>query len=373
MMNYQEWKTAGTVCWQNCNLPRPHETKNVAVINRTRIPMIRKHVSLKSYNTFGIDVRAAQFSAFSNADELKACIQRAEYSPWILGGGSNVLFTDDFAHCVLKNEIFGISTIMQNAETQTIRVGAGVNWHNLVTWCMVKDLGGIENLALIPGSVGAAPMQNIGAYGGELKETFVSLRALHLKDGKVHEFTNAACEFGYRDSIFKGKVKDQYCILDIDLRLTKPPHEVNTEYGTIRDELIRQGIASPTIRDVFHTVIAIRRSKLADPLVLGNAGSFFKNPVIDERLYQTLIVEFPRMPSYFVDVNQYKIPAGWLIEQCGWKGKRVGNVGCYEKQALVIVNYGGASGREVYDHAMRVKESVQERFGIELMTEVNVF
>lgn len=333
---------------------------------------MKRDFSLRHANTFGIDVHAAQYTVFTSKQELIADLAEAEYAPWVLGGGSNVLFVDDLDRCVLKNEISGIEIIDENEEEVIVRVGGGVVWHELVTWCVQHDFGGIENLALIPGSVGAAPMQNIGAYGVEIVKTFVSLRALRLNDGDIQVFGKSDCAFGYRDSVFKQSVKDQFCILEIDLRLSKPPHQVHIEYGAIRETLERRSIKNPGIRDVYDTVIEIRRSKLPDPLIIGNAGSFFKNPTINENQYKSLSKEFLQMPAYVAGDHQYKIPAGWLIEQCGWKGKRVGNVGCYEKQALVIVNYGGASGREVYDHAMRVKDSVKEKFNIELSAEVNI-
>ncbi len=333
---------------------------------------MQKDFSLKHLNTFGIDVCAAQFAVFTNVQVLKDCLLRAEYTPWILGGGSNILLVDDVQLCVLKNEITGIDILAENENELVIHVGAGVVWHDLVTWCISRNFGGIENLSLIPGTVGAAPIQNIGAYGTELAETLISLRAMRLLDGELIEFTTGDCEFGYRDSVFKGRLKGQHCILDIDLRLTKPPHAIEISYGAINDLIEKKGIHSPGIRDVYDTVIEIRRSKLPDPLQIGNAGSFFKNPTIDEIKFKALHAVFTDMPVFVTEENQYKIPAGWLIEQCGWKGRRIGNVGCYEKQALVIVNYGGASGREIYDHAMRVQDSVKERFDIVLQTEVNV-
>jgi UDP-N-acetylmuramate dehydrogenase len=241
-----------------------------------------------------------------------------------------------------------------------------------VTWSVSQNFGGLENLALIPGTVGAAPIQNIGAYGGELTKTFISLNAVRLRDGELQTFSADECEFGYRDSVFKGRLKEQQCIVGVDLRLTKLPHEIDMSYGVINDVIAKKGIEDPGIRDVYDAVIEIRRSKLPDPLEYGNAGSFFKNPTISIAKYEGLLAEYPNMPSFLTEENQYKIPAGWLIEQCGWKGKRIGNVGCFEKQALVIVNYGGASGREVYDLAMRVRDSVLERFDIALNPEVNV-
>ncbi len=334
--------------------------------------MMQRNVSLKHLNTFGIDVRAAQYVSCMNFLDLNISIRQAEHPVWILGGGSNVLFIDDLEFCVLKNDIRGIDVVHEDSDKATIRVGGGVVWHDLVTWCVDHDLGGIENLALIPGTVGAAPIQNIGAYGVELAETFFGLRALNLQTGYIEEFTAAKCAFGYRDSVFKGELKGKYCIVTVDLRLTKGMHQLNTSYGAIRDILEKQGVADPGIRNIYDAVIAIRRAKLPDPAVLGNSGSFFKNPVVEESVFQVLRAERPEMPVFVIDEHQYKIPAGWLIEQCGWKGKRVGNVGCYEKQALVIVNYGGASGREVYDHGIRVRESVKERFGIDLSMEVNV-
>ena len=334
--------------------------------------MMKRDVSLKPFNTFGIDVHAAQFDTFSNAQELKDCLDQAAYTSWILGGGSNILFVDDLQLCVLKNEIAGIQVLSETTDAVVIRAGAGVVWHDLVTWCIAQNLGGLENLALIPGSVGAAPIQNIGAYGGELTQTFVSLQAMRLHDRHMEEFSFDQCEFGYRDSVFKNRLKDQLCILYVDLRLFKSPHQIDISYGALQHVLTQHDITDPTIRDVYDAVIEIRSAKLPDPVKIGNAGSFFKNPIVDETEYQELRREYTQMPAFETEDHHYKIPAGWLIEQCGWKGRREGNVGCYEKQALVIVNYGGASGREVYDHAMRVKDSVKEKFNIELSTEVNV-
>lgn len=333
---------------------------------------ILKHFSLRQLNTFGVDARAAEYAVFADAAQLRACIRSATRTPWILGGGSNLLFSGDIDRCVLHNEIGGIEIIEQNGTEALVRVGAGVTWHDFVNWCVDRDLGGIENLALIPGRVGAAPIQNIGAYGVELRDVFVSLHAMDLLSGEITEYDTEASRFGYRDSIFKSALKDRCCVLDITLRLSKSPHKIQTEYGAIRDVLSAQGISAPGIAQIRDAVISIRASKLPDPATIGNAGSFFKNPVADASAFASLSGTYPHMPAYPAEDGAYKIPAGWLIEQCGWKGKRVGNVGCYEKQALVIVNYGGASGSEIWDHAMRVQESVRSRFGILLEPEVNV-
>ncbi|MDX1407057.1 MAG: UDP-N-acetylmuramate dehydrogenase [Saprospiraceae bacterium] len=334
--------------------------------------MIGKDVSLRAFNTFGVDVAAAEFAPFRSVQDLRRALAAASYAPLILGGGSNLLLTRDLDRTVLHNEIAGIEVMAESARHVDIQVGSGVNWHELVMWAVDHDYGGIENLALIPGKVGAAPIQNIGAYGVELEEVFQSLATVDLGTTETVGFSRDDCRFGYRDSVFKQEAKGRYCITSVNLRLSKPPHEIHDAYGAIRETLARQEISRPGIRDICNAVIQIRSSKLPDPAQIGNSGSFFKNPVIPEAQWQALVEAFPTLVSYPDKEGYYKIPAGWLIDQCGWKGKRFGNVGCYAKQALVIVNYGGASGQEIYDHAMRVQASVEERFGIVLAPEVNI-
>ena len=333
--------------------------------------MIDLQVSLQPYNTFGIDVAAAEFAVVRSVAELKGALAQGSRAPFILGGGSNMLLTGDLDRLVIRNAIPGINVIDDSESDVLIKVGGGVNWHQLVLWAVERGFGGIENLALIPGNAGAAPIQNIGAYGCELVQTFDHLEAVNLQSGELESFDQAACQFDYRDSLFKGERKGQFCITQIFLRLNKRPHQINDSYGAISSTLLGKEIHAPTIKDVCEAVVSIRSSKLPDPAVLGNSGSFFKNPVIPKHQWAALLAQHPEL-VYYPNGDQYKIPAGWLIEQAGWKGKRVGNVGCYEKQALVIVNYGGASGQEVYDHALRVQASVEEQFGIVLTPEVNV-
>ena len=333
-----------------------------------------KNISLKSYNTFGIDAYAKYFAAFNSADDLHHVYQSGEYKDepkLFLGGGSNILFTKNFEGIVLKNEIDGIKTIHEEEKYVYIKVGAGVNWHQFVLYCIHKNLAGVENLSLIPGNVGASPMQNIGAYGAEIKDVFFSLEAYHISENKIVTFTLNDCEFGYRESVFKKKYKDQFVILDVTFRLNKMPH-YNISYGAIEDELKKMHVEKLSIKAISDAVINIRTAKLPDPKIIGNAGSFFKNPEIDKyELEQLLIIE-PGMPSYRINDNKFKIPAGWLIEKCGWKGYRNGDAGCYNKQALVLVNYGNASGSEILNLSEEIRKSVYNEFGIMLQREVNI-
>ena len=334
---------------------------------------IQKNVSLKDYNTFGVDVRAYRFAIVEDQGSLVQLLRNAESEPWILGGGSNMLLTKDVDKLVLKIQITGIDIEEETPDSVLLRVGAGVVWHDLVLWAVERGYGGIENLALIPGMVGAAPIQNIGAYGVELKSVFHCLQAVELHTGGRAKIHLDVCQFGYRDSIFKNAEKGRYCITHVYLKLNKMPHHIHAGYGAIKTILEQKSISDPGIKDICNAVIEIRSDKLPDPAVLGNSGSFFKNPVISKGLWKDLIAKRPDLVYYLLEDGTYKIPAGWLIEQCGWKGKRIGNVGSYEKQALVIVNYGGASGQEILNHAVRVQDSVQEEFGITLTQEVNVF
>ena len=336
---------------------------------------IQKNVSLKSFNTFGINVKTAYFSEVRTIEELLVFLQENKkvlYEPLlILGGGSNVLFTKDFPGIVLRNNIHGIQVIREDESNAWVQVGAGENWHTFVLHCIGLGYGGIENLSLIPGTVGAAPMQNIGAYGVEIKDVFEQLEAIHIETGELSYFTNDDCRFGYRESIFKNIYKDKFIITSVTLRLSKRP-VINTSYGAIEQTLQSMGITSPSIHDVSNAVIHIRQSKLPNPAAIGNAGSFFKNPVIEKTVYENLKAKYPEIPGYEVSPHKMKVPAGWLIEQCGWKGKRFGDVGVHKNQALVLVNYGNAAGEAVKELAFEIRDSVIEHFGIKLTPEVNI-
>lgn len=329
--------------------------------------------SLASLHTFGFDVKAAQYTEVFSLAEAQAFIR--SHTPlegpilW-LGGGSNLLFTHDFPGMVVRNRLYGVEVIHRNEESVWIKAQGGENWHQFVMFCVDNGFAGLENLALIPGTVGAAPMQNIGAYGVEIKDTVESVEALSLATGEVHRFSQAECQFGYRDSIFKQAAKGQYFITSVTFKLSLHPTP-NTSYGAIQDVLATQGITQPSIRDVAEAVMYIRRSKLPDPAELGNAGSFFKNPEIPEEQFLALKAAHPTLPSYPVRPGVVKIPAGWLIEQAGWKGKRVGHVGVHARQALVLVHYGGGQGQEIVDLSKQIQADVQSKFGIDLHPEVN--
>lgn len=340
---------------------------------------IRENISLRPYNTFGIDVRARYFAGFSSSEELGELIHTGRGLPLIiLGGGSNILFTRDFDGWVLKNEIKGIELVHEDEEYYYVRAGGGENWHRLVRHCLERNWAGIENLSLIPGSVGAAPMQNIGAYGVELSDVFLNLEAYHLRDRKTMTFTAADCGFGYRDSVFKNKYRNQFAILNITLRLYKHP-VFHTSYGAIAQELEKMNVKELTIKAVSDAVIRIRTSKLPDPAVIGNAGSFFKNPLITKQQFEKLKKEFPGLVAFPQKNGTVKLAAGWLIEQCGpqgteisWKGYRRGDAGCHARQALVLVNYGKATGKEIYDLSEEIRQSVKKKFGVVLEREVNI-
>jgi len=335
--------------------------------------MIQRNYSLRQLNTFGIDVRAAAFAAFSSLEELKAVIaENAGSLPlFILGGGSNILFTKDVAALVLRNELKGITVVSETAETIDLKAGAGEEWHTFVRYCVEKGLGGVENLSLIPGSVGASPMQNIGAYGAEIKDCFVSLEAFHIKQQEIHAFSATDCEFGYRESVFKRKHKGEYIIVSVTYRLQKHP-QFDTGYGAIQSELDEMGVKELSVVAISQAVINIRSSKLPNPKELGNAGSFFKNPVVSKSEFERIAAQYPEMPHYPQPDSSEKLAAGWLIEQAGWKGKRVGNCGVHAKQALVLVNYGGATGPEIYALSQAVLDAVEAKFGVLLEREVNI-
>lgn len=347
-----------------------NETKKV-----NGLPVIQSDVELTRMNTMGVPAVAGTFIDIRNSNELKALFKRNffdTHDPFILGGGSNILFLDHPDRPVLKVSITGITTEFQDDDSVLICAGAGENWHQLVAFAVEKGFGGIENLALIPGTTGAAPIQNIGAYGVELKDRFFSLKVFNVKTGQFLTFGPEDCKFGYRDSVFKHDLKGKMIITELTLRLTTQNHKLNTEYSGLSGYLEKNGISEPGIKNIFESVVAIRTSKLPDPDDIGNAGSFFKNPIVNVAKYRDLKDQFPGMPFYKMDDGEYKIPAAWFIEQAGWKGKRVGNVGSYKNQALVIVNHGGATGREVYNYAKKIQKSVQKHFGVDLKPEVNM-
>ena len=335
---------------------------------------ILENYSLKKYNTFGIDVSAKYFAQFNSLVDLQEIFQSqiAKQNPiLILGGGSNILFTKNFNGLVLKNEIHGIETIHEEERYVYVKAGAGENWHNFVSHCIHKNFGGVENLSLIPGNVGASPMQNIGAYGAEIKDVFYSLEAFHYKDQKIVTFSLNDCEFGYRDSVFKRRYKDEFAILDVTFRLNKFPR-FNISYGAIEEELKKMNVEKLSIKAISDAVVNIRTSKLPDPALVGNAGSFFKNPGVSKQQLEELQRNHSSIPSFKITEDKFKLPAGWLIEQCGWKGYRKDDVGCYDKQALVLVNYGNAKGNEIYNLSEEIKTSVKQKFGIDLEREVNI-
>ncbi|HCO82684.1 MAG TPA: UDP-N-acetylenolpyruvoylglucosamine reductase [Arenibacter sp.] len=334
---------------------------------------IRKDISLKKYNTFGIDAKAKFFCEINSIADLKKALALQGYPTlFVLGGGSNMLITKDLENLVLHINLKGIEVISENKDEAIIKVSAGENWHNMVLWTLDHDYGGLENLSLIPGNTGTAPIQNIGAYGVELKDTFVSCDAMEIATQELKTFTKEECQFGYRDSYFKNEGLGKYIITSVSFKLTKRNHKLNVDYGAIVSELHISGITNPSIKDVSNAVIAIRKSKLPDPKELGNSGSFFKNPVVDKQQFDNFTKMNPTAPFYKVTENEFKIPAGWLIEQCGYKGKRFGDAGVHKNQALVLVNYGDASGAEIIDLAENIIDSVSQRFGIVISPEVNI-
>lgn len=338
--------------------------------------MIKENFSLKQYNTFGIDAVAQYFSTFSSTEALEELLEYKQTTTWpvknlILGGGSNLLFTENFNGLVLKNEIKGIEKIAEDEEYVYVKAGAGENWHQLVIYCVNNNLAGMENLSLIPGNVGASPMQNIGAYGVEIKDIFYELEAYHLREKKIVKFKLQDCAFGYRESIFKRKLKGEFVIINVTYKLNKIAI-FNTNYGAIEQELEAMKIKEISIAAISQAVINIRKSKLPDPAVIGNAGSFFKNPEIDKEKFEALKSSFPGIVGYVLTNGQIKLAAGWLIEQCGWKGYRKGDAGCHAKQALVLVNYGNASGSQILALSEEIILSVKNKFDVLLEREVNI-
>jgi UDP-N-acetylmuramate dehydrogenase len=336
---------------------------------------IRTRQPLQALHTFGIEAYARFYAELHSIAAMQEFLDLSEYKEiptLILGGGSNLLFTHkELDLVVIKNNIRGIEKIREDEEHVYIRSGAGESWNDLVMYCIERNYAGIENLSLIPGNVGAGPMQNIGAYGVELKDVFYELEALHMRDKKLHVFSKAQCEFGYRESIFKRRAKGHYIITSVTLRLNKKP-TFSTSYGAIGTELEAMGVKELSIAAISKAVCNIRSSKLPDPAVIGNAGSFFKNPEIPAAQFEQLKKEFPAIVGYSLENGNVKLAAGWLIEQCGWKGKRFGDAGVHALQALVLVNYGAASGEEIFTLSGKVMESVKEKFGVVLEREVNI-
>lgn len=335
---------------------------------------IFKDFSLKNHNTFGLDVSCKYFAEVQNENEILTIIKDNRFiseQKLVIGGGSNILFTRNYSGVILNQTSNNINIISENEECTTIKCDAGIVWHNLVLFALQNNLGGIENLSMIPGSVGAAPIQNIGAYGQELRDVFVSLSGIFIEDGMNASFNFDDCKFGYRESIFKNELKNKFIITEVIFRLSKKP-KLNIGYGSIEEELSKRKINNPTIRDVSEIICDIRLSKLPDPKILGNAGSFFKNPEVSNEMYDELKLKFSEMPGYAITANLVKIPAAWLIEKCGFKGKRFGNVGIHDKHALVLVNYGNGTPGEILNLKDKIKQTVFETFGIMPIEEINI-
>lgn len=332
--------------------------------------IIQPNVSLKSYNTFGIDCISAQFAAIESVNDLKEILQKNTSVPFrILGGGSNILLTQNYEGLYLHLVNKGITIVKETEKNVLVEIQAGENWHEFVMWCLKNDFGGVENLALIPGNVGAAPIQNIGAYGVEIKDVFYSCQVLEIDNLREKTLLKKDCQFEYRNSIFKTSAKGKYIILSLQLLLQKAPHQTHTTYGAISSQL---GDREPSIQNIAASVIAIRQSKLPDPKKLGNSGSFFKNPTLSRSEYEILKNRYPELPNYPISKDKVKVPAGWMIDHLGFKGHREGDAGVHEKQALVLVNYGNAKGSEVLQLARKIQQKVKENFGIDLETEVNI-
>ncbi|TDT39560.1 UDP-N-acetylmuramate dehydrogenase [Maribacter spongiicola] len=335
--------------------------------------IVHEHFSLKNYNTFGIDATARFFVEVSSVEELQDVLGNQDYDRKIvIGGGSNMLLSDRiealFIHVALK----GKKIISEFTNSVQVKVMAGENWHDMVMWTLDHNFGGLENMSLIPGNTGTAPIQNIGAYGVELKDCFVSCEAVRIEDQELVALTKEECQFGYRDSFFKNEGKDKYVITSVTFSFTKNDHKINSGYGAIEQQLDKESIANPTIRDISNAVIAIRQQKLPDPKVLGNSGSFFKNPIVEKEIFEDFALKNPDAPFYKVTDELYKIPAGWLIEQCGFKGKRFGDAGVHKNQALVLVNYDNATGKDILDLAANIIDAVKTKFNIEISPEVNL-
>jgi UDP-N-acetylmuramate dehydrogenase len=332
---------------------------------------ILNNISLKEYNTFGVECYAKRFVSIESFYQLQQLLKN-EHDVFLISGGSNMLLTKNIDKLVVLINIKGISIDQENENAVHLTVNSGENWHEFVLWCISQDFGGLENLSLIPGNVGTCPIQNIGAYGVEVKDTITKVEVLEIETGKLVTFSNADCNFGYRNSIFKNESKGTYVLTAVSFRLTKKTHQLNTSYGAIETALQEQNISNPTIKNISDAVISIRKSKLPDPKEIGNGGSFFKNPVISKTQFLELQKEYPKIPSYRISNTEVKVPAGWLIEQADFKGKRFGDFGVHEKQALVLVNYGNASGKEIHELAQKIQETILTKFGIPLEIEVNI-
>ncbi len=334
---------------------------------------IQNNFSLKKYNTFGIEAKAKQFVAVHSLEDLKTVLQQNKSEPkFVLGGGSNMLLTRDIQALVIHIDLKGKKVLKEDDDFVWVESQAGENWHEFVLWTIDQNFGGLENMSLIPGNVGTTPVQNIGAYGTEIKDTFVSCEAITIATQVKKTFSKEDCHFGYRESIFKQEVKDQYIITSVVFKLTKRNHKINTSYGDITKELEKQNVTTPTLKDVSNAVIAIRQSKLPDPAALGNSGSFFKNPIIPKEQYEKAHALHPEMPHYVVSETEVKVPAGWLIEKTGFKGKRFGDAGIHKNQALVLVNYGNATGQEILAVSRDIQSTVLKEFGIAIEAEVNI-
>lgn len=334
---------------------------------------IQSNFSLKNYNTFGIEAKAKRFTAIHSLSELESILaNNTAEKKFILGGGSNMLLTQDIDALVIHIDLKGKKIIDENDDFVWVESQAGENWHEFVLWTINQNFGGLENMSLIPGNVGTTPVQNIGAYGAEIKDHFISCQAMAIANQEMKTFTNAECRFGYRESIFKNEVKDQYIITSVVFKLTKRNHKINTSYGDILGELEKHNIQNPSLKEVSNAVIAIRQSKLPDPKDLGNSGSFFKNPIIPKTAFEKIHQNFPEMKYFDVSTTEVKVPAGWLIEQAGFKGKRFGDAGVHKNQALVLVNYGKATGQEILALSKNIQETIFNTFGIHIEAEVNV-
>lgn len=331
---------------------------------------IQENISLKPYNTFGIDVTAKRFISIKYVRGLQTILRR-EKDIFLISGGSNMLLTKDIDKLVVHLNLKGLE-VREDWKYAYVTAKAGEDWHEFVLWCINMNYGGLENLSLIPGNVGTSPIQNIGAYGVEVKDLITQVDGFDIETERPVRYTNEECQFGYRNSIFKNELKGKVILTSVTFRLTKNRHKLNTSYGAIETELAAQNIKKPTIRDVSNAVIKIRQSKLPDPKKIGNSGSFFKNPVISKEQFEKLKEDHPNIPSYPVSDAEIKVPAGWLIEQAGFKGKRYGDYGVHEKQALVLVNYGNASGKDIYELAQKIQQTISDTFGISLEIEVNV-
>jgi UDP-N-acetylmuramate dehydrogenase len=334
---------------------------------------IQNNFSLKKYNTFGIEAKAKRFVAVHSIAELKTVLkENKSQKKFVLGGGSNMLLTKDIDALVIHIDLKGRKIIKEDDDFVWVESQAGENWHEFVLWTIEQNFGGLENMSLIPGNVGTTPVQNIGAYGTEIKDTFVSCEALSIDNQEIKTFINSECHFGYRESVFKNEAKDLYIITSVVFKLTKANHKINTSYGDITAELATKNITKPTLKEVSDAVIAIRKRKLPDPKELGNSGSFFKNPILLKTDFEKIYLKFPEMKFYEISETEVKVPAGWLIEQAGFKGKRFGNAGIHKNQALVLVNYGNATGQEILDISKNIQDTIYEIFGVNIEAEVNV-